>query len=220
MTFGIMSGFSGNACQTNGLDGKHGAHYQQADASQGASGLFSSLSGGGKSDLLSGLLSEKFNLVNNLLGGITGGATNGGGYSSAPPESTQPNTIGGCTSNTASTSYSNTHSANDFLDNLAGAKQGLLGGVFSKFSGAEDAHSKTGTLGNLGSFAGGAAQTAHHAAETVIHGSGLGSFFEPIDDAVVHPLLWDPISKATGVDVSSHPGGVNDVSNPLGLKRG
>lgn len=46
----------------------------------------------------------------------------------------------------------------------------------------------------------------HHSVENVISSMGLSDLVEEFDFTFVHPILWDPISKITGVDVSSHPG--------------
>ena len=98
----------------------------------------------------------------------------------------------------------------------------LLGGIQGGSSGNGNAgmQSQAGQgYGVLGSLLGGLATGVHHTAENLISATGLGGLFAPIDDAIIHPILWDPISMLTGYDVSSHPSGVTNVSNPLGVKR-
>jgi hypothetical protein len=76
-----------------------------------------------------------------------------------------------------------------------------------------------GALAAVGTAAGGLAQGAHHLAENTISFTGAGSLFGPlVDDPIIHPLLWDPLSTITGVDVSKHPAGVADVSDPLNVR--
>lgn len=63
------------------------------------------------------------------------------------------------------------------------------------------------------------AQEVYGIAEKVIQTTGLGSIFGPlVDDPIVHPLLWDLVSRLMGYDVSKHPEGVPDVSDPLGMR--
>ena len=77
-----------------------------------------------------------------------------------------------------------------------------------------------GAASAVGTAAGGVAQGTHHLAERIIDFSGLGPVFGPlVDDTIIHPLLWDPLSMITGTDVSKHPEGVADVSNPLNVDR-
>lgn len=122
------------------------------------------------------------------------------------------------------------------LSNLLGAKtnlvSNLLGGITGGNSGgSENGNNSCGSCaaggssssagqgyGPVGKVAGELASGVHQTAETVISATGLGGLFSPIDKAVVHPLLWDPISLATGYDVSKHPAGVPDVTDPLGVR--
>lgn len=60
-------------------------------------------------------------------------------------------------------------------------------------------------------FLGGIFKTVHHIAEFAIDLTGLQPLFAPIDAAIIHPLLWDPLSAITGVDVADHPEGIPDV---------
>jgi hypothetical protein len=59
----------------------------------------------------------------------------------------------------------------------------------------------------LGGF-GEVAKGLHATAETLISASGLAPIFQTFDKPVIHPLLWSPIAKLTGVDVDSHPPGI------------
>lgn len=75
--------------------------------------------------------------------------------------------------------------------------------------------------GLFGSLLGGLAQGVHSLAEYTVGALGLQSIFGPlVDDPIIHPLLWDPLSRITGYDVSKHPSGVDDVSDPLGIRGG
>lgn len=58
---------------------------------------------------------------------------------------------------------------------------------------------------NFLSLFGLAAKTCHHSVENIISGLGLAPLTSHFDHTVVHPLLWTPISKLTGVDVDTHP---------------
>lgn len=89
-------------------------------------------------------------------------------------------------------------------------------------SGSGSTTSSGGLLGpGLGTLVGSAAQGLHGIAEEIINATGLGGIFGPlIDDPIIHPLLWDPISLITGYDVSKHPSNVPDVSDPLGVRGG
>jgi len=161
-----------------------------------------------------------------------------GSNKSAP----QPTSSCGCSENSGSKNESSRSKSfgGGLLDSksgLLGAKSNLISGLLGGIGGgsSSDSHGSYGNQGGssngsyggagssssngLGSAVGGLASGVHQFAEKAISATGLGSAFAPIDDAVIHPLLWDPISKATGVDVSKHPEGVKDVSNPLGAKR-
>lgn len=114
------------------------------------------------------------------------------------------------------------------LGGILGSKAGLLSGLFNSLSGGlgGGSTSASGFSGygacSKGSGAGGFGQIAkqvHYLAEKAIDSTGMGKAFAPIDKAVIHPLIWDPISKSTGVDVSSHPKGIPNVTNPLGVQR-
>ncbi len=142
---------------------------------------------------------------------------------------------GGYTNNTVNVGMPDMHIAttNTLANNLTGtgargavdsaalmALLNTIGGSNVANSGTTAQTSATGTgNGVLGSVVGSAAGEVHALAEEVIAATGLGSLFAPIDAAVVHPILWDPISLLTGYDVSKHPAGVADVSNPLGVQR-
>jgi|GEM_PF-2503539 hypothetical protein len=56
----------------------------------------------------------------------------------------------------------------------------------------------------LGSMAKG----LHALAEITISTLGLQPIFSIIDKPVIHPLLWEPLSLLTGVDVDEHPPGL------------
>jgi hypothetical protein len=56
--------------------------------------------------------------------------------------------------------------------------------------------------GGFLSLLGGVATMAHTIAETVIKTAGISTLFAPIDAAIVHPLLWNPLTAITGVDVA------------------
>ncbi len=146
---------------------------------------------------------------------------------------------GGYTNNTVNVGMPDMHIAttNTLANNLTGnvlntgtgsaidsaalmALLNTMGGSNVANSGATAQTSATGTgNGVLGAVVGSAAGEVHALAEEVIAATGLGSLFAPIDAAVIHPILWDPISLLTGYDVSKHPAGVADVSNPLGVQR-
>ncbi|SEB01508.1 hypothetical protein SAMN05660964_03148 [Thiothrix caldifontis] len=152
----------------------------------------------------------------------------------------------GCSGNTGGSSGGSKSFGGGLLDlkgGLLGAKSNLinnlLGGIGGGSTGVGQGSSNCGNYGGqggsscggyggsagssssngLGSAVGGLASGVHQFAEKAISATGLGGAFAPIDDAIIHPLLWDPISKATGVDVSKHPEGIKDVSNPLGVER-
>lgn len=52
------------------------------------------------------------------------------------------------------------------------------------------------------------AQGLHALAEITISLLGLQPIFSIIDKPVIHPLLWEPLSMLTGVDVDAHPAGL------------
>ncbi len=128
------------------------------------------------------------------------------------PVSNNSNTVScGCNSN-ANTGSNNI--SGGLLGGLLGAKTNLIGNILGGMKGGSSVNNNP-----IGSVVGGLAQGVHHTAENVIASTGLGSVFAPVDAAVIHPVLWDPISLVTGVDVSSHPAGVANVSNPLKVPR-
>jgi len=59
-------------------------------------------------------------------------------------------------------------------------------------------------LAILGSMAKG----LHALAEITISTLGLQPIFSIIDEPVIHPILWEPLSMLTGVDVDEHPPGI------------
>lgn len=59
-------------------------------------------------------------------------------------------------------------------------------------------------LAILGSMAKG----LHALAEITISTLGLQPIFSIIDKPVIHPLLWEPLSMLTGVEVDEHPLGL------------
>ncbi len=154
-----------------------------------------------------------------LLSGLLGGFHNNQVNTSA---NYYPNSgsSSGCTSNTQ-----NNHFSAPNLNLFGGAQASgnnlinqLLGGI--QGGGSHNAQTQGGQgNGILGSLFGGLATGVHHTAENLISATGLGGLFAPIDDAIIHPILWDPLSRVTGYDVSSHPNGVANVSNPLGVNR-
>lgn len=152
--------------------------------------------------------------LNNLLSGLMGGV---GGTNSIGTLGGLGNGITGTLSNLTTNLQGSSVTAGSpqagmigLGNSLSANNTGMLG-VGGLVGGAASA---------VGIAAGGVAQGTHHLAERVIDFSGLGPVFGPlVDDTLIHPLLWDPISMATGVDVSKHPEGVPDVSNPLNVKR-
>lgn len=156
-------------------------------------------------------------LLSGLLGGFQNNQVN-------TPANYYPNTgsSSGCYSNTQNNQFSSPNmslfgNAQSSGNNLISQ---LLGGIQGGSSGNVGMQSQAGQgYGVLGSVLGGVATGVHHTAENLISATGLGGLFAPIDDAIIHPILWDPISMLTGYDVSSHPSGVTNVSNPLGVKR-
>ena len=116
----------------------------------------------------------------------------------------------------------------NLLSSLLGGGQasggGITGNLLSGITGGNaNQGSNSGNSGilpeSLGQPLGMAAQGVHGLAEKAIQATGLGSVFGPlVADPIIHPLLWDPISMLTGYDVSKHPGGVEDVSDPLGVR--
>ena len=55
------------------------------------------------------------------------------------------------------------------------------------------------------------ARGLHSVAEGFVIGTGSDPWFGPIDEAIIHPLLWEPLSMITGEDVSAHPEGLSNV---------
>ncbi len=189
MTIGLLSNLFGGGYKTF-----------SANSGCGCSGNTGSSSGswGGKS-FGGGLLEAK----SGLLGGLLGAKTN-----------LISNLIGGIGGGSSGGSHggSSCGGATQGGSSCGGyGSQGSQGGNYNQYN--------AGGSNAIGSTVGGLAQGVHGLAEKAISATGLGSAFAPIDDAIIHPVLWDPISRATGVDVSKHPEGVPDVSNPLGAKR-
>ena len=156
-----------------------------------------------------------------LLSGLFGGQQNSQINSSANYPNAGSNS-GCCYTNTQNNHFSAPNmnlfgNAQNSGNNLISQ---LLGGIQGGSSSNASMQGQSGQgYGVLGSLLGGLATGVHHTAENLIAATGLGSLFAPIDDAIIHPILWDPISMVTGYDVSSHPAGVANVSNPLGVNR-
>ena len=102
---------------------------------------------------------------------------------------------------------------------LFGIKTALLGAIGQATSiGGAEKGSGSGLFG-LGKILGPILKGVHGIAETAINMTGLGKLFEPIDKHIIHPILWDPLSALTNYDISDHPDGINDVTNPLDVNR-
>ncbi|WP_308873908.1 hypothetical protein [Thiothrix subterranea] len=113
-----------------------------------------------------GLLDSKSGLLgakSNLISGLLGG-------------------IGGGSSGGSHGSYGNQGGSSSGSH----GSYGNQGGSFSGSYGGAGSSSSNG----LGSAVGGLASGVHQFAEKAISATGLGSAFAPIDDAVIHPLLW------------------------------
>lgn len=153
-------------------------------------------SGAGSLGGLDGLLSAKAGLLG---GGSSGGGSLGG--------------LGGLLDAKANL-------LSGLLGGGSNGGSGIINGLLGNIKGSTDGSSSHGSssLGGLGGLVGGAAQSVHGLAENLISATGLGPAFAPIDDAIIHPILWDPLSKITGVDVSKHPEGIPDVSDPHGIR--
>ena len=194
-------------------------------------GAYNPFMGGGAS-YLGGLSYPMSGIANNLISGINGSGT--GGFSLGMPATSSfgmSPSVGGYYGFQPMTSYGSTmgmggyspmYSGGYYMPSFNYGGTVTSGTTTGSNSGSSSTSGSGGLLGpGLGSLVGGIAQGAHGLAENLINATGLGGIFGPlIDDPIIHPLLWDPISMLTGFDVSKHPEGVADVSDPLGVRSG
>ncbi|MGF1643412.1 MAG: hypothetical protein ACFCUJ_07185 [Thiotrichales bacterium] len=214
MTIGLLSGlFGGNSCGCAGQT--------QRSGNQSNTGTHSSNSGSASrfGDLMKGGAGPGASGSGNSIHG-QGGAASGAVSNLAQRQADSIDTQGGSRGHASqSQSMGSQGGSSGVLGGLLGAKANLLGGLLGGGSGSSGGASGNGARGactsgessGAGSAAGNFFKGVHATAEKAIDAAGLQSAFAPIDAAVVHPLLWDPLSAATGTDVSDHPEGIKDV---------
>lgn len=195
MTLGLLSGLFGNTSnqvRSNGCGCSVGA-----STPHGAS-RFGKLAGSGAAHGL-GANAGPWGGLSSALSNLAQGQVNAIGGQTHPGR-------GGCQGGGAS---------GGLLGGLLGAKVNLLSGLLGGSAGGSYGPGSAGGCGGSSAASGTAAgnlfKSLHATAERAIDAAGLQPAFGPIDAAVVHPLLWDPLSAITGTDVSDHPAGIKDV---------